>query len=353
MCLPGAVGVERIEGTVEQYLEGVGVAYEVEALEVAGGAGGREADVVGLLAVGHAGVGQRAGSAAAVDVAAARLEGGEACGAAIGFLVLPRAAGLVVAQEVVVVGGEVGDIYDALVVLSLVVHGRGDGVPHGGADALQGMHVDDDILGRHGERVGILRAAEGSGTGMVFCRGRGGAQVEAYRVVAGGVEHIIVLEAWGVEGQAADAVLFSDGSSVGHGDVVAGGNGVGLTGVSDGAGVAGRADPRVHIVAFGDGAAAALQAHGVHRGDVGVGTILQAVQQGRRTTVAPAPDAADVAAVAVHAVDGAGEDAAPDGCGGVQSVADDAACIVAGDVKRGGDKAVLYRIGAVGKAHET
>ena len=91
----------------------------------------------------------------------------------------------------------------------------------------------------------------------------------------------------------------------------------------------------------------------MHRRDVGVGAILQTVQQGRRTTVAPAPETADVAAVAVHTVDGAGEGAAPDGGGRSQSVADDAACIVAGDVKRGGDYAVLNEVGAVGEAHET
>ena len=91
----------------------------------------------------------------------------------------------------------------------------------------------------------------------------------------------------------------------------------------------------------------------MHGGDVGVGAGLQAVHEGRRSVVAPAPDAADVAAVAVHTVDGAGEGAALDGGNGVQSVADDAACIVAADVERCVDYAVLYQVVAVSEAHDS
>ena len=107
------------------------------------------------------------------------------------------------------------------------------------------------------------------------------------------------------------AVVLNEAAEVGR----SGGCGVGLLGAADGAGVSGFADLRVHVVAVGDGARSALQAHGVHGRDVGVGAGLKAVHEGWRSAVAPSPEAADVAAVAVHAVDGAGEGAAPDGGG--------------------------------------
>ena len=114
-----------------------------------------------------------------------------------------------------------------------------------------------------------------------------------------------------------------------------------------------RAHLWIHVVAVGDGAIAALQAHGVHGGDVVVSALLQTVHERRSGVVAPAPDAADVVTVAAHTVDGAGKDAAFDGGVGVQTVADEAAGVVAADVERGGDKAVLYRVGAIGEAHES
>ena len=90
----------------------------------------------------------------------------------------------------------------------------------------------------------------------------------------------------------------------------------------------------------------------MHGGDVGVGALLQAVLK-HGTTGAPAPYAAEVAAIAAHTVDGAGEDAALDGGGRTHSVTDDAASVVAADVERGGDGAVLNEVSAFGEAHET
>ena len=136
-------------------------------------------------------------------------------------------------------------------------------------------------------------------------------------------------------------------------DFVVGQCGTDLRGAADGAGVVGRAYLRCHVVAVGDGAFAALQAHGVHGRNVGVGTCLQAVLQRGRSVVAPAPDAADMLTVFAYAVDGAGEDTILDGGGRVQSMTDDATGIVVVDVERGGDGAVLNQVGAVGKAHET
>ena len=117
----------------------------------------------------------------------------------------------------------------------------------------------------------------------------------------------------------------------------------------------GRTYLRCQVIAVGDGARnlLALQADWAHRRDVGVGTILQAVLERRRSAVAPAPDATDVLTITVHTIDGASEDTVLDGSLRVQAMADEAASIVAADVERGGDGAALYRIGAIGKTYDS
>ena len=187
--------------------------------------------------------------------------------------------------------------------MSVVVHGRGDGVP------LEACNLDVPV-------------------GMI-------------------IENAIVVDAVDVNGDVADIV---GGCGIAYRQYLR--IGERLYGAADGAGVLGRADLRVHVVAVGNGAAAALQAHGVHGGDVGVGAGFHAVLKGGCAAVAPAPDATDIVSATIHTVDGAGEDAALDGGGGFPAVADDAAGVVAADVECGGDDAVLNEVGAVGKAHE-
>ena len=90
----------------------------------------------------------------------------------------------------------------------------------------------------------------------------------------------------------------------------------------------------------------------MHGADVLVGALLQAVLEHGLAAVAPAPDGTDVGWVAANIVEGAGEDAVPDGGGRCQPVAHDTTCIVGADVECGVDGAALYQVGAIGKAHE-
>ena len=123
---------------------------------------------------------------------------------------------------------------------------------------------DGHVAGRHGEGGAgrVLCAERTSATGNVLDEVAVAigvvAQREAYHVVAGSIEHFAVFESPIVEGQPAYVVRDTDLSAIGHSNTRATGDGVSLLGATDGARVGGRANLRFHVVAVGDGAAAAL-----------------------------------------------------------------------------------------------
>lgn len=138
MGKPGAIGLERIEtggqvggGERHSLIDGmgIGVAYEVEASKILVETGAGERVGVGA-AVGDAVESECGIGGATVDVATTEVEGGEAVGDAFtGFLILPSAVGLVVAEEIVVVVGEAANVGDIEHGDTWVVGGCGNGIP--------------------------------------------------------------------------------------------------------------------------------------------------------------------------------------------------------------------------------
>ena len=103
-----------------------------------------------IAAVWLTGEDQCLGGAATVDVAVSTNEGVEPAGAVARPLVTPSGGGLVVAEEVVGVVGEVVDTRHGLVVAA-VVHRRADSVPATGADLNREAQKggDGDVLVGH------------------------------------------------------------------------------------------------------------------------------------------------------------------------------------------------------------
>ena len=92
---------------------------------------------------------------------------------------------------------------------------------------------DDGVAAGHRQGVGVRRTGQTARAGDVAMSVGVASEVEAQTLAVAGIEHIVALEAGVVGGDAADRVGGYGSGRVGHGDILARGNTVGLSAAID------------------------------------------------------------------------------------------------------------------------